>query len=61
MPLQSGQSKETIRRNIAEMTKAGHPRSQAVAAAYAQARKSAKKVKDPHRRAALLKKLGRKN
>jgi hypothetical protein len=32
----------------------------AAAAAYAKAREAAKKVKDPKRRAALLRKLGRK-
>jgi hypothetical protein len=40
MPLKPGSSKETISANIAEMIESGHPRDQAVAAAYASARKS---------------------
>ncbi len=34
MPLAKGSSPETISRNIAEMIRAGHPRNQAIAAAY---------------------------
>lgn len=37
MPLKPGQSKETISANIAEMIKAGHPKAQAIAAAYSKA------------------------
>ena len=40
MPLKSGSSKEVISANIAEMIKAGHEKKQAVAIAYANARKS---------------------
>lgn len=43
MPLKKGKSKKTISSNIAEMIRAGHPKKQAVAAAYATARKSRKK------------------
>ena len=39
MPLKSGSSKAVISENIAEMIKAGHPKEQAVAAAYSNARK----------------------
>lgn len=60
MPLKQGYSRETIQQNIREMIRAGHPRDQAVAAAYAQARKAAKKIKDPKRRAAILRRLAKK-
>lgn len=42
MPLQSGHSPETISANIGELIKAGHPRSQAAAIAYSEAKKTAK-------------------
>ncbi len=45
MPLKKGTSKETISHNIAEMIKAGHKPSQAIAAAYSNAGKSKKKGK----------------
>jgi hypothetical protein len=45
MPLKKGSSKETISKNIAEMIKAGHPKAQAIAAAYSNAGKSKKKGK----------------
>ena len=41
-PLKEGSSQEVISENIAEMIKAGHPREQAIAAAYAKAGKSSK-------------------
>jgi len=40
MPLKSGKSRKTIEQNIREMIHSGHPTNQAVAAAYAMARKS---------------------
>ncbi len=43
MPLQAGKSKATIRKNIREMVRAGHPVKQAAAAAYRKARESKKK------------------
>ncbi len=43
MPLEKGSSKEVMSRNISEMVRAGHPRKQAIAAAYRQARKSGRK------------------
>lgn len=45
MPLKKGRSKKTRQENIEEMIKAGHPPKQAVAAAYAQQRKSVRKKK----------------
>jgi hypothetical protein len=45
MPLKKGSSKKTRQENIREMIASGHPVKQAVAAAYAQARKSKKKTK----------------
>lgn len=42
MPLHKGYSQKTISRNIEEMVKSGHDKDQAVAAAYSNARKSAK-------------------
>lgn len=75
MPLKGGTSQSAVSSNIQEMLrkyketgKIGntHPSSMeearriAAAAAYARARKSAKKIKDPHRRAAMMRKLGRK-
>lgn len=43
MPLKKGKSQKTISHNIAEMIKAGHPRLQAIAAAFSKARESGKK------------------
>ena len=39
MPLKSGSSKKVISENIAELVKAGHPQTQAIAIAYSNARK----------------------
>lgn len=44
-PLKSGKSQKTISHNIAEMIKAGHPRLQAVAAAFSKAGESKKTPK----------------
>ena len=44
MPLLQGKSKKIISRNISEMIKSGHKRSQAIAAALSQARKSGAKL-----------------
>ena len=46
MPLKSGSSKEVISDNVAELIKSGYEKSQAVAIAYANARKSASDEKD---------------
>lgn len=43
MPLKKGSSRKTISANIAEMIRSGHPRDQAIAAAYANARKGKRK------------------
>lgn len=43
MPLKKGSSDATRSENIAEMIRAGHPRDQAVAAAYRQQRQSKKR------------------
>jgi len=40
MPLLKGKSKEIISHNIAEMVKSGHPQKQAIAASFANAKKS---------------------
>jgi len=47
MPLKIGKSKTTIKKNIKEMMKSGHPQKQAVAAALSTARKSGAKIKKP--------------
>ncbi len=57
MPLKPGYSQDTISQNIAEMMNSGHMMKQAVAAAYAHARKSAKGIKDPHKKAAIMRRL----
>jgi hypothetical protein len=44
MPLAKGTSKKTIGSNIAEMEASGHKKSQAVAAALNEARKSGAKI-----------------
>ena len=44
MPLEPGSSKDVISRNIAELIRAGHPKDQAVAIAYAEA----DRTKDEH-------------
>lgn len=46
MPLIKGKSKETIRKNIAELVSAGHSVDQAVAIAYANAGQTRKPKKD---------------
>lgn len=51
MPLKKGFSQATIKKNIAEMIKSGHERTQAVAAAFTEADKARKKVgKKPTRK-----------
>jgi hypothetical protein len=45
MPLKKGKSEKVLKSNIREMVKSGHPGKQAVAAAYAERRKSSKKGK----------------
>lgn len=40
MPLKSGKGKKVFKENVREMVHSGHPQKQALAAAYAQARKS---------------------
>ncbi len=44
MPLKSGHDRKTISANIAEMIRSGHEPDRAKAAAYGNARKSAKTV-----------------
>jgi hypothetical protein len=39
MPLEKSSSPGAFKRNVSEMIRAGHPRRQALAAAYAQKRK----------------------
>lgn len=43
MPLRAGKSQKIIGQNIREMIRAGHSRSQSVAAAYKKAGKSKRK------------------
>ncbi len=43
VPLVQGYSKGAIAKNISEMVRAGHPRSQAIAAAYSTAKRAFKK------------------
>jgi len=45
MPLMKGTSPDVISENIREMTNAGHPQDQAVAASYRMAGKGRKKKK----------------
>lgn len=47
MPLEKGKSKKVIGHNIAEMEASGHKKSQSVAAALNEARKSGAKIKKP--------------
>jgi len=42
MPLKPGKSKKVISENIREMMHSGHPQKQAIAAAYANARRGKK-------------------
>lgn len=57
MPLQSGYSNDVIASNIAKLIREGYPKKQAVAIAYSKAREAAKRIKDPHRRAAVMRRL----
>lgn len=43
MPLMKGTGKKVIGKNIAEMIRSGHPKKQAIAAAFSNAGKSRKK------------------
>jgi hypothetical protein len=45
MPLQKGESKKTIGKNIKEMEESGHPAKQAIAASLNMARKSGAHIK----------------
>ncbi len=54
MPLSSGSSDAVVSHNIAEMIKAGHPRDQAVAAAYRKAGRSKKSARLTAKAAGLL-------
>lgn len=40
MPLKSGKSKKAFQSNVREMIKSGHPKKQALAAAYRKQRSS---------------------
>lgn len=44
MPLKKGKSRGVMEENIREMIRSGHPLKQALAAAYAAARKSGAKL-----------------
>lgn len=44
MPLKKGKNKSVISKNIKEMEESGHPRSQSIAAALSEARKSGAKI-----------------
>ena len=44
MPLKKGKSKATVSQNISELVHSGRPQKQAVAIAYAQARKAGAKL-----------------
>lgn len=59
MPLVGGYSKEAIAERIRQLIKEGYPQKQAVAISYAKAREAAKKIKDPRKRAAVLRRLSR--
>lgn len=43
MPLERSASKEAFSRNVSDMIRAGHPRAQAVAAAYSTQRRARRK------------------
>jgi hypothetical protein len=43
MPLKKGKSQATFKSNVREMIKSGHPKKQALAAAYSQKRSSSPK------------------
>lgn len=51
MPLESGSSREVISHNIAELIRSGHPRDQAAAIAYKEARKSKRSRRRGERKA----------
>lgn len=59
MPLVGGYSRKAISERIRQLVKEGYDRRQAVAISYAKAREAAKKIKDPHKRAAILRRLSK--
>jgi DNA-binding Lrp family transcriptional regulator len=60
VPLKSGYSREAISARIRRLIKEGYPKDQAVAISYAKAREAAKKISDPRRRQAILRRLSKK-
>jgi len=60
VPLVGGYSQKAISERIRQLVREGYDRRQAAAISYAKAREAAKKIKDPHKRAAILRRLSRK-
>ena len=50
MPLRKGKSQATFSSNVSEMIRAGHPRAQALAAAYRQKRGGKRRGRRSRRR-----------
>jgi len=60
MPLIKGYSAKSISENIRRLVREGYPQDQAAAIAYEFARKAARKIGDPHRQAAIMRRLNKK-
>lgn len=57
MPLVQGYTQQTISKNIATEMKAGRPQKQAIAIAFSVAKEAAKRIHDPHKKAAVMRRL----
>lgn len=60
MPLHPGYSRKAISANIAKLIREGRSRDQAVAIAFAHARKYAQRISDRKKREAVLRRLSEK-
>jgi len=59
MPLVGGYTQKAISERIRQLIREGYEPQQAKAISYSKAREAAKKIKDPQKRAAVLRRLSK--